>query len=88
MRTRLNVIDKSRSQGMRDWSMVLLFLDTGLRVSELIKLELEHVDLEAGMLKVFGKGAKERLVPIGTRVYRVIWKYINQFRSEPAMRIK
>jgi site-specific recombinase XerD len=86
IRSLLNVIDKSTSLGMRDRAVVLTLLDTGLRVSELTTLELEHVDLEAGMLKVFGKGAKERLAPIGARVQRALWKYINQFRPEPALR--
>jgi len=63
---------------------VLTLLDTGLRVSELCNLELGNLRLEEGMLKVLGKGNKERLIPIGKQVQRLLWRYIDRYRPEPA----
>ena len=80
----LNVIDTSTAEGYRDYSIILTLLDTGMRVSELCTLKLDNVWLEDGMLKVLGKGNKERLIPIGKQVQRALWRYINRCRPEPA----
>jgi len=78
------VIDTSRSAGFRAWTTILILLDTGLRANELVGLTLNEVNLEDGIVKVYGKGAKERIVPIGARVQRAIWKYFQHHRPEPA----
>jgi integrase/recombinase XerD len=52
---------------LRDRALLELFYSSGLRVSELAALTLQQVDLENGFARVFGKGSKERVVPIGTR---------------------
>jgi site-specific recombinase XerD len=70
--------------GNRDAVIVLTLLDTGLRVNEMINLKLADVWLEQGLIKVLGKGNKERLVPIGKQVRKLLWRYINQYRPEPA----
>ena len=62
----------------------MTLLDTSLRVFELCNLKLDNLWLEEGMLKVLGKGNKERLIPIGKRVQRLLWRYINRYRPEPA----
>ncbi len=80
----LKSIDTSTHAGFRDWTIILLLLDTGLRVSELVGLRLETVDMEAGIVKVIGKGNKERIVPFGTRVQKAFWKYLQQHRPQPA----
>lgn len=80
----LKVIDKRRAEGYRDYSMILTLLDTGLRVSELCGLELKNVWLDEGMLKITGKGNKERLIPIGKQLQRILWRYIHGYRPEPA----
>jgi site-specific recombinase XerD len=54
-----------------------------MRVSELCHLKLNDVWLEEGMLKVLGKGNKERLIPMGKQVQRCLWHYISRFRPEP-----
>lgn len=79
----LNVIDARTPGGYRDHTIILTLLDTGMRVSELCHLKLNDVWLEEGMLKVLGKGNKERLIPMGKQVQRCLWHYISRFRPEP-----
>jgi integrase/recombinase XerD len=81
----LSVIDSSTADGYRDYTIILTLLDTGLRVSELCSLRLSNLRLEDGMLKVLGKGNKERLIPVGKNVQRLLWRYISRYRPEPAM---
>ena len=83
IRALLGAIDRSTREGFRDWTVILTLLDTGLRVTELTNLRLEDVDLDEGVLKVCGKGAKERMVPIGARVQRALWRYVNRYRRQP-----
>jgi integrase/recombinase XerD len=64
--------------------VILILLDAGLRVSELTSLTLKDVRLAEGILKVSGKGKKERLIPIGKASQRILWNYINRYRPEPA----
>jgi len=72
------------AEGYRGVVMVLTLLDTGLRVNELTNLKMENVWLEEGLIKVLGKGNKERLVPIGKQIRKLLWRYITQYRPEPA----
>jgi len=81
----LNAIDTRTAEGYRDYIIILTLLDTALRVSELCNLKLGNLWLDEGMLKVVGKGNKERLIPIGKQVQRLLWRYINRCRPEPAM---
>jgi site-specific recombinase XerD len=81
----LNAIDTKTPEGYRDCTITLTLLDTGMRVSELCHLKLDNVWLEEGILKVLGKGNKERLIPIGKQVQRLLWRYISRFRPDPAM---
>jgi site-specific recombinase XerD len=60
----------------RDLAVLLLMLDTGLRVSEAAGLEIRDVDFEAGRCRVMGKGSKERIVPIGRRARRALRRYL------------
>ena len=80
----LKVIDISTAEGFRDYVIVLTLLDTGLRVSELSGLMLEYVWVEQGMFKVMGKGGKERLIPFGKQVHRLLWRYISCIRPQQA----
>jgi len=80
----LGAVDTSSGEGYRDYVIILTLLDTALRVSELCSLRLVNLWLEDGMLKVMGKGNKERLIPIGRHVQRLLWRYINKHRPEPA----
>jgi site-specific recombinase XerD len=84
IRELLSAIDTRTAEGYRDYAIILTLLDTGLRVSELCSLRLDNLWLGEGMLKVLGKGNKERLIPIGKQIQRLLWRYINRYRSEPA----
>jgi len=74
--------DKSTATGYRDYCVMLLLLDTGIRLSELCGLKIDDVDLTGGYLKVLGKGCKERLVPLGLKAIRALLKYKVKFCSE------
>ncbi len=61
----LNAPDSGDDIGYRDRAMLELLYATGLRVSELVNLQLSQVSIEPGVLRIMGKGNKERLVPVG-----------------------
>jgi integrase/recombinase XerC len=63
--------------------MLVTFLDSGLRLSELIGLKPADAHLDEGYLKVMGKGAKERIVPIGSLAQKTLQRYFYHFRAEP-----
>jgi len=62
--------------GSRNKAIILMFLDTGLRVSELANIKIDDIDSERGWMKVKGKGAKERVVRIGATAQRALWRYL------------
>lgn len=66
--------------GLRDRAMLEVLYACGLRVSELIGLTLEQVNLRQGVLRVFGKGSKERLVPMGEEAIRWVERYCREAR--------
>lgn len=67
--------------GLRDRAMLEILYATGLRVSELIGLDCTHVDLEFGYVKCFGKGSKERIVPLGSVAARALKDYLDHGRA-------
>ena len=66
----------------RDRAILEFLYATGVRVSELIGLRITSVDLEEGFAKVFGKGSKERLVPVGGPALRTLKRYLRDLRPE------
>lgn len=66
---------------IRDRAMLELFYSSGLRISELCGLTLQQVDLEHGFVRVFGKGAKERVVPLGGKARDAVQTYLASARS-------
>ena len=76
----LNVPGQSSARGRRDACMLEILYAAGLRVSELIALPLQAVDLQTGMLRVFGKGSKERLVPVHGRAQEKLLSYLETTR--------
>jgi site-specific recombinase XerD len=80
-----SAIDRQTPEGYRDYAIILTLLDTALRVSELIGIRMDDLWLDQGLLKVLGKGGKERLIPIGREVQRVLWRYVYRHRARPRM---
>ena len=74
--------DRSTPDGMRDAAMLELLYATGLRVSELIKVRVDEVVMDAGFLRTIGKGSKERIVPFGDAARDTMVGYIEQARLE------
>jgi len=73
--------DRGSPRGLRDSAMLETLYATGLRVSELVKLRLGDVNLEAGYLVAFGKGKKQRLVPIGEAAIATLKTYLETARA-------
>lgn len=69
--------------GCRNSVMFGLMIDCGLRLSEVIRLNVEDVHINEGYVKVLGKGNKERVVSIGVSLQKVLQKYIFYFRPNP-----
>ncbi len=67
-------------RGLRDAAMLELLYATGLRITELVSLELKDVNLEAGFVITRGKGQKERLVPMGKQARELIQRYYQDSR--------
>ncbi len=75
--------DTGEPLGLRDATMLELMYATGLRVSELVGLKEADVNLEAGYLIAYGKGKKERVVPVGERALDILKNYLSS--SKPVM---
>ncbi len=82
----LDAIDRSTPEGERNRALLEVLYSSGLRVSELIELKLSNCYLEAGFLRVIGKGNRERLVPIGRAAIKHLTLYLTTVR--PAVRIQ
>ncbi|PYQ15151.1 MAG: site-specific tyrosine recombinase XerD [Acidobacteria bacterium] len=73
--------DVATPLGVRDRAILEVLYATGLRVSELIGLKPEEVDLQVGLLRCFGKGRKERLVPLGRTARKWVQRYLDEVRG-------
>lgn len=78
----LEAPDPSRPLHWRDRAILELLYATGIRVSELVGLRMLDLDLEARLCTVFGKGAKERIVPVGGAAVRALERYLRDIRPE------
>ena len=74
-------IDLNDNYSFRNKAMLELLYSTGLRVSELVNLKLENIDLNEDTIRTFGKGSKERIIPIGEFASEALREYINNYRS-------
>ena len=77
--TMLNAIDLSNESGTRNRAMLEILYSSGLRVSELCDLKISNVFCELNLLKIIGKGNKERLVPIGKTALKYANIYLNNY---------
>ena len=78
----INVAKSDTIYGLRDYCIIELMYSAGLRVSELCFLKIEHMNIEDGILRIFGKGSKERIVPLGKNAKRALDAYL--VRSRPS----
>lgn len=74
--------DLSSPYGIRDKAMLELLYATGLRISELINLKFNEIDFKRGIVKIAGKGGKERIVPVGETALSWLTDYIDNIRQD------
>lgn len=78
----LQAPDLSTAYGLRDRAMLELMYGSGLRVSELVGLELNQVNTNQGLVRLVGKGSKERVLPVGEEALHWLALYLRQARPE------
>ncbi len=78
----LQAPDPNSPYGIRDRAMLELMYGSGLRVSELVGLELNQVNTNQGLVRLIGKGSKERVVPVGEEALHWLALYLRQARPE------
>jgi len=81
IQTALQCLNKKTYEGYRNLTMVMLFWDAMIRKEELITLKVSNLDLRAGLLKVYGKGRKERHVPMGAKMIKTLHFFLNRWRN-------
>lgn len=77
----LELPDKTKVFGLRDRSILELFYASGLRVSELVGLDIENIDINIRYVRVTGKGRKERIVPVNDKALQVIKNYLEMRKN-------
>ncbi len=77
----LNAPEVSNALGFRDRTMLEMLYATGLRVSELVNLKFEQISFRQGVVRIIGKGNKERLVPVGEEAMSWLERYMSQARK-------
>jgi integrase/recombinase XerC len=73
--------DASKPEGLRDAAVLEVLYATGARVSELVGMDLQHIDLAAGEARVLGKGSKERIVLLGRAAQEALLSYLDRGRG-------
>lgn len=76
----LNQPKGSEPAELRDKAMLELLYATGIRVTELIQLDVNHINIDMGYIRCFGKGSKERIVPVGSFARRCVDEYLHKGR--------
>jgi site-specific recombinase XerD len=76
----------ARFLGSRNRALILMFLDSGLRLSELANIKLQDIDVDNGRVRVTGKGNKERVVRIGKTAQKALWRYL-MYRGENSKQV-
>lgn len=71
---------QSKSESKRDTALLHLLYASGMRVSELVSLNLNDVDIKGGFVRCFGKGHKERIIPIHQRAAQAVDEYLSEVR--------
>lgn len=78
----LSMPDTSTAEGLRDAAMLELFYATGARISELSHLDIEDIDTSTRTVRLFGKGSKERIVPVYRRALEAVQAYLSSGRPQ------
>ncbi|MBM7133559.1 site-specific tyrosine recombinase XerD [Staphylococcus lugdunensis] len=78
----LEAPDLSKKNGYRDRTILELMYATGMRVSELVHIEIENINVIMGFVRVFGKGDKERIIPLGDTVIDYLKTYMKEIRPQ------
>jgi len=78
----LDAPDLESNFGLRDRCMLELMYSSGLRVSELVGLQLNQINTNLGLVRLIGKGNKERVIPVGEEALHWLAKYVKQARPE------
>lgn len=73
--------DQGRPLGLRDLAILEVLYSCGLRVSELVGLDIKNIDLDQRLVKVLGKGKKERIVPVGKEAVKAVRHYLEETAS-------
>jgi integrase/recombinase XerC len=81
--TLMETPDDDQEYALRDRAILELLYSSGLRVSELTGLNIGELDLTTGMVRVTGKGGKERIVPVGSRALEALQKYLDGRNDDP-----
>jgi site-specific recombinase XerD len=77
----LYVPDRKTYTGMRNFCMILVFYDTLIRLNELVNIKMQDIDLDRGTILIYGKGRKERVVPIGAKTTKFLYKFLINHRK-------
>lgn len=80
----LNAPDLDSAYGLRDRCMLELMYGSGLRVSELVSLQMNQINSNLGLVRLVGKGSKERVVPVGEEALYWLTRYLKQARHQLA----
>lgn len=78
----INSVGTATPQTIRDTAILELLYGTGMRVSELIGMNVDDINLTMGFVRVFGKGSKERIIPLGTTAVKACTSYLEHVRPE------
>lgn len=79
----LNAINRLTPKGAQLYMMIILLIDTGVRISELLNIQIRDIDLAHGFIQVLGKGGKVRTVPISSEAKKELMLYITGYCSQP-----
>jgi site-specific recombinase XerD len=81
VKTLIETVDTTAPAGLRDRALIELLYSTGIRVGELETAKIRDLDVDAGVLRVMGKGSKERMVPVGKTARRYLTSYLRAGRG-------
>jgi len=82
IRTIVNTFNPKQPSDARNQTIFMMLLDAGLRIGEIVRLQMDDLHLDEGIIKVLGKGKKERFVPIGINSQRVLQRYLFRYRPK------